>query len=216
MKKTLITLAALAIAGTASAASYTLSPNETLSTDKAMGSGWIGSLSDTYLVSSTPLASEVYLSQISLVTPDDIYSQSYATPKLAIFEYSNISEAGDFVALSTNTPTYAAESVLTFTFDDVQLDSTKTYRFCFVTEAATETSPSPWDNVGASVRFGFVSTTEGDGKGITEGGNAGNLAWGNFMPNVTYTLSNQVVPEPATATLSLLALAGLAARRRRK
>ncbi len=34
------------------------------------------------------------------------------------------------------------------------------------------------------------------------------------LPSITFT--TPVVPEPATATLSLLALAGLAARRRRK
>ena len=34
--------------------------------------------------------------------------------------------------------------------------------------------------------------------------------------NVSFVVGSQVVPEPATATLSLLALAGLAARRRRK
>ncbi|MBR5895071.1 MAG: PEP-CTERM sorting domain-containing protein [Akkermansia sp.] len=44
--------------------------------------------------------------------------------------------------------------------------------------------------------------------------------WGNEAPliqlNVTTTSSTPAVPEPTTATLSLLALAGLAARRRRK
>ena len=41
-----------------------------------------------------------------------------------------------------------------------------------------------------------------------------------YAPNVTFVTTNvpstPAVPEPATATLSLLALAGLAARRRRK
>ena len=58
--------------------------------------------------------------------------------------------------------------------------------------------------------------------------NAGNMKIGfggcfgdNSAGNVTATFSNvklynQAIPEPATATLSLLALAGLAARRRRK
>jgi MYXO-CTERM domain-containing protein len=55
-----------------------------------------------------------------------------------------------------------------------------------------------------------------------------NLAWqpcfswdvGNAtevtVTDVTFSTSSPMVPEPATATLSLLALAGLAARRRRK
>lgn len=43
--------------------------------------------------------------------------------------------------------------------------------------------------------------------------------WKNSQPaysNMQLTISTNAVPEPATATLSLLALAGLAARRRRK
>jgi MYXO-CTERM domain-containing protein len=52
----------------------------------------------------------------------------------------------------------------------------------------------------------------------TLGSYKGNM---NGNANLTYVvntqqISTQVVPEPATATLSLLALAGLAARRRRK
>jgi hypothetical protein len=41
---------------------------------------------------------------------------------------------------------------------------------------------------------------------------------GNMNGNaaLTYVVNTVMIPEPATATLSLLALAGLAARRRRK
>ena len=42
------------------------------------------------------------------------------------------------------------------------------------------------------------------------------MAQGGTAKNGWQTLSYVVVPEPTTATLSLLALAGLAARRRRK
>ena len=38
----------------------------------------------------------------------------------------------------------------------------------------------------------------------------------NYGVNPGVKIADNVVPEPATATLSLLALAGLAARRRRK
>jgi hypothetical protein len=42
------------------------------------------------------------------------------------------------------------------------------------------------------------------------------MAQATTAKNGWQTLSYKVVPEPTTATLSLLALAGLAARRRRK
>ncbi len=49
-----------------------------------------------------------------------------------------------------------------------------------------------------------------------EGGDNGGQDW-DETPSVTnLTITGNVIPEPATATLSLLALAGLAARRRRK
>ncbi len=43
------------------------------------------------------------------------------------------------------------------------------------------------------------------------------LTQSDYMPVVSFTVTNTpAIPEPTTATLSLLALAGLAARRRRK
>ncbi len=46
---------------------------------------------------------------------------------------------------------------------------------------------------------------------------AGNIEGnGTHVADATGSITTNVVPEPATATLSLLALAGLAARRRRK
>ena len=38
----------------------------------------------------------------------------------------------------------------------------------------------------------------------------------NGNADIVYAVNTEMIPEPATATLSLLALAGLAARRRRK
>ena len=54
-------------------------------------------------------------------------------------------------------------------------------------------------------------------KGNMNGGTSGSTisVWGNAAYNVV-AQPTSIVPEPATATLSLLALAGLAARRRRK
>jgi len=58
--------------------------------------------------------------------------------------------------------------------------------------------------VGASGANPSVSLYQPGNSGVTH----------NYTPNIT--LSGNLVPEPTTATLSLLALAGLAARRRRK
>lgn len=54
-----------------------------------------------------------------------------------------------------------------------------------------------------------LSLTMGDAKSY-------NTYSGITSGSVTYTIGDAVVPEPTTATLSLLALAGLAVRRRRK
>ncbi len=220
MKKTLITLAALTMASVASAAeNISITPNAT-STGKGAYSGWIGTLSDSCLTASTQLTEEVILSQISITTPNDNVTSPSTTVKLAIHEYSDMSSVGTFMGISTNAPTYSKNSTWTFDFSDIKLDADKIYRFSFVTAAADDTTNSPWQDVGASVRIdvAFVEGL-GDSKGTTASGNAGSWASHGYMPNVTYTVSNvssSNVPEPATATLSLLALAGLAARRRRK
>ena len=57
-------------------------------------------------------------------------------------------------------------------------------------------------------QIGFLGN---DGESVYWGGWSGeNVGTGSWQYNVNY------IPEPATATLSLLALAGLAARRRRR
>lgn len=58
---------------------------------------------------------------------------------------------------------------------------------------------------------------EGDIKNITLGGGGGPSGDAYRMEQTVHSISMaKIVPEPTTATLSLLALAGLAARRRRK
>ena len=76
-------------------------------------------------------------------------------------------------------------------------------------------------NVSVSTTLGS-STISGTINNITIGGDTGGgnrvpvLVKSMDMSSVTLTPESPTVPEPTTATLSLLALAGLAARRRRK
>ena len=59
----------------------------------------------------------------------------------------------------------------------------------------------------------MTPTLSWDGGSETGASYKGNM---NGNADLTYAVNTQYIPEPATATLSLLALAGLAARRRRK
>lgn len=79
--------------------------------------------------------------------------------------------------------------------------------------------------IGEQVTSAYVASVEhttlwnGEGHGADR--NVSSRFWTNGAAEKMYNISvakldNNLVPEPATATLSLLALAGLAARRRRK
>ena len=79
--------------------------------------------------------------------------------------------------------------------------------------------------IGEQVASAYVAsvehTTLWNGEGHGAASNVSSRFWTNSaaekMYNISVTkLDNNLVPEPATATLSLLALCGLAARRRRK
>lgn len=117
---------------------------------------------------------------------------------------------------------------MTFTFSDVRLSTvyssttnSKWYRALFVSDA---TADSLTLNGTVSSTVSTPLAAQGDGYSTTN--NGGGADWGfvngtssavastGYVPHMTIT--TKVVPEPTTATLSLLALAGLAARRRRK
>ena len=78
------------------------------------------------------------------------------------------------------------------------------------TEVITKGAPAAATNITKDVVL-----TSNDTLLFVFGTNAGNGA-ANTIANLTSSYTTAPVPEPATATLSLLALAGLAARRRRK
>ena len=94
-----------------------------------------------------------------------------------------------------------------FTFNNVVLNSSETYEFRFVHLDGTTI------NFSETERFGYELWSKKDGSTDTADvgyttNNTGYLPW--IKLNVT-----QQIPEPATATLSILGLATLALRRRR-
>ncbi len=227
MKKTLITLAALAVASVATAADNSFSVSTDTETYTSMGNGiyrgWVGSLTDGYLSTDTTLADTVILSKISVAASNDDWTTATTSFKLAIFAYdgdvSDSVSSSEVKALSTSIGQWTKGGTLTFSFDSVELSKSTDYRFFFVSSDSTVESCSPWEDKGAAVRLRVVNvgTTLTGSDCLLDSGSAGAFS-GNYdyAPNVSYTVSNKAVPEPATATLSLLALAGLAARRRRK
>lgn len=79
--------------------------------------------------------------------------------------------------------------------------------------------------IGEQIASAYVVSSEHtmlwNGEGHGAAGNVSSRFWTNGGAEKMYSISvakldNKLIPEPATATLSLLALAGLAARRRRK
>lgn len=79
------------------------------------------------------------------------------------------------------------------------------------TEWKNSTPPTDTSTL-AAVGLGVQSGLGNDGATMYQAGSNGTST--DYIPNIT--LSGNLIPEPTTATLSLLALAGLAARRRRK
>ena len=146
---------------------------------------------------------------------------------------------------STGTQTSGKDVDTTFSFttlsgDGLTLNTADTYRFITVSSGVlnlfTDSTKTYVYNAGGTGTA--AATTSGDTVTITQGLTAPGMRWdyntGNsvddccaiFSANIgsgtgTYSpivssMKINLVPEPTTATLSLLALAGLAARRRRK
>ena len=96
-------------------------------------------------------------------------------------------------------------TVVTFTTKDDNISATDIWNTD--ADASITLSSALEIAAGESVKF---SLTVGTAEGIT---NAGSFVG---LKGVTFNGTTALIPEPTTATLSLLALAGLAARRRRR
>lgn len=227
MKKTLIAL--MALAGVAAADTYTSStPGK--SGDGAQGNYYGFTLAPdnaTFLTTDIPGGvTELNLDSITLQTRSG--SVSTTDMKVAVYTYTGDSTVGTYLGSSSSTGTeITADTTLTLTFSGVTIDPTARYQFLFVRAEATDLTLGSFEGYqsaaigwGISVTNSFSTQIPG-GWGTYKG--SGINSWeGNYVPVTTLTMStvgsteSPVVPEPATATLSLLALAGLAARRRRR
>ena len=181
----------------------------------------------TYLSTDIPAdVTELNLDSLTILTRTG--SVSTNDMKEAVYAYEGDSKVGTYLGSSTSTGTeITADTTLTLTFSGVTIDPTARYQFLFVRADATDLTLSTFDGYKTAATSWGVAVTNSFGAQIPSGwgtykGNGIDSWEGNYVPVTTLTMStvvapeSPVVPEPATATLSLLALAGLAARRRRR
>ena len=118
-----------------------------------------------------------------------------------------------------NTVTFTNKQVLTFTSDDILTITLQGGKNS--SGNVTNVGIKYIDTPGSNKLLGSASNLNADGTmnywhvDKKNSDNAWQTGWKTDAPVISLT-ATKVVPEPTTATLSLLALAGLAARRRRK
>lgn len=218
MKKTLIAI--MALAGLAAAETYTASTPDKNGQGTYYGFT-LAPNNDTYLTNDIPdNISVMTLESITLLSRSNV-GDKCPDVKVAVYAYTADSTTGTYLGVSTNsTGTAADNTTYTLNFSGITINPNDRYQFLYVQANTTEdlttfvgyqAAAMSW---GTSVTNSF-STNIPDGWG-TYKNNKFNSWEGQFIPVTTVTLSTPAVPEPTTATLSLLALAGLAARRRRK
>lgn len=228
MMKTLL-ITALAAASVACATEYTTTVNAS-SKNKGVYTGFTLSLGASYLTTApnTPDGT-VYLTGMTLAINSDpssgaLKQAASANPyvKIAVYDSKNtllgLSSAID-VSLATVEADPGKVQSLTFG-GGVEVDFSSTYKFVFVAEGSTmdslkDQAPS---NVAVKAGISLYGSVSGASNVLYTNTDLTTYQDGNYTPLVTFTTSDvaPAVPEPATATLSLLALAGLAARRRCK
>ena len=226
MKKTIIAL--FALAGVAMGETETVSTYYNALNGQDVAYGFILSLDDKFMTySGDTLGATFDLDSITLQCSKSEGNFSKTT-KLAIFERQGEDSLGTFVALSEAT-THVGVGNTTYDFTDViTLDTTKQYQFFWVQSgttadafSTTQSNQSVYATYAATSRFDRinVSAAANSNVNLPKGdGIVWNTAYNQWSgQNMAAVTFNAVaVPEPTTATLSLLALAGLAARRRRK
>ena len=202
--------------GTTTDATFTQSTNN----GQAGYSGFTFNLSDDWLSlapSNLDLTdyTDFNLTSVALVSAATWYNLANNASGLVILDSTNtvVGKSGwnntgstytfDSLTLSVNQDYTAVFYGNKTAYDN--LDTTSSITSFVGSQNPTEAAPI----VAAGLRLNY-NTSYTDGVMINNAGSAAT----NAFPVVTF--SGQLVPEPTTATLSLLALAGLAARRRRK
>ncbi len=235
MKYTLFTALALAAAiayGDEETDTYTTTTSET-STNFGNYSAWTvvwGSstgLSTTLNGETATIPDTVSLSSITVTSPSTEGSASQYTGnvKLAVYTYTSTGSGGtgdvlgSLVGLSTNsTGGWTASTNYTFEFSDVTLESGTRYAFVFVSSDSTaESLASALESgtySGTAFRVVVSSSLQSSGDFTRLYTTALNSYYSGMAVDATY-VTTAAVPEPATATLGLLALGALALRRRR-
>lgn len=197
--------------------------------------GFILSLSDLFMEYSGGELGETFeLASVTLQSSNTGTSAVAASAKLVIFERQGKDAFGSYVALSESANFQVGDTTYNFS-ESVTLDTSKQYQFFFVAADTASTVfttatdiKSAYSGVAAMTRFDKfdVQNASNYGKDYTLPQGDGILwnkdytGWsGQNMAVVTLTsvpTSAPAVPEPTTATLSLLALCGFAVHRRRK
>ena len=226
MKKTLITL--LALAGVASAdtadaitlwntgfsiessGSWTLDEEIT---DYITSSAWSLKKANNESLLSTTTNSAELRPNTNIFTQQGWYLD---------FTLTNTSETAVIInSLTFDTLLFSGGGVYQSSTNTPKFNFTLTYGDNTVTEKdwlITGTGNANPDNGVVTLNFaeGIELAAEDGAINIRFAVDKGNYTNGCFIGLKTISASGVLVPEPATATLSLLALAGLAARRRRK
>lgn len=223
MKKTIIAM--MALDSVAAAETYTAS------TPAKSGPGAQGNYcgftlafdNSTYLTTNVPADTELNLDSITLLSRTN---GSADDMKVAVYEYVGDGTVGTFLGTSSTVP-FAANTTFTLTFDGITVNSSDRYQFLYVSASAVDATLGTFDGYKAAAMQWGTSVTNTFSQNIPGGwgtykNNTLNSWEGQYIPVTTVTLSTPItpdsptVPEPTTATLFLLALVGLAARRRRK
>ena len=237
MKKTivaLLSLTAIAIADEATDVLYTSTSNGTAANNYE-AKGFAFNLSGTALTTtSTPssydFSDSVTLSSISLTVRDvkGNTSEDKDGKHIIVITDSALTIQG-WSSNESDTATDAEGYSFTWNFADVTLDTDTTYYAIAYDAGVPLTSGTTLSFVNEVMQFGNNGVSNYGTNGLSFDGastgktglmflNAGTYAINTeqtqYAPNVT--IVTKMIPEPTTATLSLLALAGLAARRRRK
>ncbi|MBQ9830447.1 MAG: PEP-CTERM sorting domain-containing protein [Akkermansia sp.] len=224
MKKTLITLMALAGVAVANTATLTLPGNDDFTWIAGSNANGIGTGASADIVQQLATAiTSTNIGNTDLVGwfggTGQAYGSGHYGSDISIISSTSFSFksrpelSGEYVALGVALENAADAITLSFTTNNQLGYSLWSYDGTTVTELIGNTFVGGAGDVSVTYDAAFVEPTQ-----LFVVWTA-NHPSGNAGDGQTVEVSNigiSYIPEPATATLSLLALAGLAARRRRK